>query len=141
MKLSNLSILQIRPGLLVKSIKSELLGVVQYIDFEDDVSVYCQFDTLDYLSSWFGTDCEATVFLDDDGKPTYDVTRVTAQNRKIHEGFAAQHVAYHYAHVNDPSYTLHNVNVNLHNLTTEEKALVLVDAVAKVNAQRYTKPV
>lgn len=139
MKVGSLSIHQIRPGLLVKSIKSELLGVVQYIDFDEDASVYCQFDNLSYLSSWHGTDCEVAVYLDGEGKPAYDVTRVSAQNRKFHEKSAANYVAFHYAHMNDPDYTLFNVEVNLSNLTTEEKALVLVDAVAKVNAKRYAK--
>ena len=85
LRLRDLALWQIKPGLMLRSTDGCMSGCVQRVDERDEFSVFALFDRGGgtYLAeTWHGNSFECEVVTDKNGNPVYDYTHVKGLSAK-----------------------------------------------------------
>ena len=85
LRLRDLALWQIKPGLMLQSADKHEVGCVQRVDMGDVFSVFALFELgagMYRVESWHGNNFDCNVMTDKNGDPVYDYTKVKGLSAK-----------------------------------------------------------
>lgn len=111
MKINELKLIDLKPGLRFKSHDDKYYGTIVAIDYLAEFTVYYSLDNDKTISSWFNNDCECNVILMDN-KIVYDTSFLSDIHIKQQQIFDKNLINFAKNKREDKKHPLYNLQVD-----------------------------